>query len=120
MMQPRRSTPREDLNPPSTPLIVHSVSSLAELEQIYSILTNSELRLDIYKKLVNVQDNIKNNKEKIDKLQRNARYAQKCKDKKKRLLNESQEVVQYDKPGRPPLLFEHLNLLEHIHDSIES
>ncbi|CAG8596260.1 7297_t:CDS:2 [Gigaspora margarita] len=144
MMQPRLSTPREDPNPPSTPLIVHSVSSaseipanasaqkkavneiandekkLAELEQIYSISTDSELRLDISKKIVDVRNNINNNKEKIVKLQRNARYAQKCKDKKKRLLIESQEVVQYDKPGRSPLLFEHSNLHEHIHNSVES
>ncbi|CAG8780207.1 34497_t:CDS:2 [Gigaspora margarita] len=143
-MQPRLSTSREDLNPPSTSLIVHSVSSaseipantlaqkkavneiandekkLVELEQIYSISTDSELRLDISKKIVDVRNNINNNKEKIVKLQRNARYAQKCKDKKKRLLIESQEVVQYDKPGRPPLLFEHLNLYEHIHNSVES
>ncbi|CAG8853722.1 7116_t:CDS:2, partial [Gigaspora margarita] len=132
-MQPRLSTPREDPNPLSTLLIVHSVSSaseiptntsaqkkaineiandkkkLAELEQIYSISTDSELCLDISKKIVDVQNNINNNKEKI-----------KCKDKKKRLLIESQEVVQYNKPSHPPLLFEHPNLHEHIHNSVES
>ena len=28
-------------------------------------------------------------------------------------------MIQYDKPGRPPLLFKHPNLHDHIHDSIE-
>ncbi len=28
-------------------------------------------------------------------------------------------MIQYDKPGRPPLLFKHPNLYNHIHDSIE-
>ncbi|CAG8802066.1 6480_t:CDS:2, partial [Gigaspora rosea] len=56
--------------------IKNNKKKLAKLEQIYSISTDSELRLDFYKKLVDVQDNIKNNKEMIGKLQRNARYAQ--------------------------------------------
>ncbi|CAG8525075.1 19307_t:CDS:2 [Gigaspora rosea] len=112
----------EDLDPPSTPLMVRLVSSapkisanavaqkkaaskigndekkLAELEQIYNISTDAQLRLDIYKKIVDARDNINKNKEKIVTLQRNAKYAQ----------------------NRPLLLFEYLNLHEHIHDSVES
>ncbi|EXX67712.1 hypothetical protein RirG_111930 [Rhizophagus irregularis DAOM 197198w] len=59
------------------------------------------------------------NKERIIKLKKNASYSQKCREKKRKILNENQEVIQYDKPGRPSLLFEHPNLHDHIHDSIE-
>ena len=35
------------------------------------------------------------------------------------MLTENQEVVRYDHPGRPSLLFEHPDLHDQIHDSIE-
>ncbi|CAJ0643233.1 11507_t:CDS:2 [Entrophospora sp. SA101] len=42
-----------------------------------------------------------------------------AKKKKQKLLLESQEIILYDKPGRPPLLFQHPDLHDHIHDSVE-
>ncbi|RGB24465.1 hypothetical protein C1646_773063 [Rhizophagus diaphanus] len=47
---------------------------------------------------------------------------QRCKKsraKKARLLQEYQEVILYDSPGRPPFLTQYPNLIEHIHEYIE-
>ncbi len=66
-----------------------------------------------------LQDEIKSNKKRIIKLKRNANYAQKCKEKKKKELIKNQEVIRYDKLGHFSLFFKHPNLHDHIHDSIE-
>ena len=92
---------------------------LTEFEQICNITTDSQFRLDTYEKIGSLRDEIKSNKDRIIKLKRNASYSQKCREKKRKLLDENQEVIRYDKPGRPSLLFEHPNLHDHIHDSIE-
>ena len=92
---------------------------LTEFEQIYNITTDPQFRLDTYKKIGDLRDEIRSNKERINKLKRNASYAQNCREKKRKILNENQEVIQYDKPGRPSLLFKHPNLHDHIHDSIK-
>ncbi len=73
----------------------------------------------MYIKIESLQAEIKSNKERIIKLKRNAEYTRKCKEKKRKTLIENKEVVIYDKPGCPPLLFEHPDLHDHIHDSIE-
>lgn len=92
---------------------------LTKLEKIYSITTDFQLRNDLYKRIENLRDEVKSNRERIVKLKRNASYAQKCKEKKRKILIENQEVIRYDKPSRPSLLFEHPNLHDHIHNSIE-
>ena len=92
---------------------------LSEFEQIYNLTTDSQLRHDIYQKIVDLRAQIPFNKDKIVKLKRNAKYTQKCKEKKQKMLHENQEVTIYDKPGRPPLLFKYPNLHDHIHDSVE-
>jgi hypothetical protein len=70
-------------------------------------------------KIGELQTEISSNKDKIMKLKRNAKYVQDCRAKKSKILTENQEVVQYDRPGRPPLLFEHPDLHDRIHDSVE-
>ncbi|GBC35610.2 hypothetical protein GLOIN_2v1766467 [Rhizophagus irregularis DAOM 181602=DAOM 197198] len=92
---------------------------LTEFEQIYNLTTDFQLRHDMYEKIVDLRDQIKLNKNKIVKLKRNAKYVQKCKEKKQKILHENQEVIKYDKPGQLPLFFKHLGLHDHIHDSIE-
>ena len=42
-----------------------------------------------------------------------------AKKKKQKRLLENQEVTLYDKAGHPPLLFNHPDLHDHIHDSVE-
>ena len=141
-MRPRCLIPREESTPPSPPVIrtvdpvieipvngsaqrkaANEISTaekkLIEFEQIYNIVTDPQIRHDMYARIVNLRDKIKSNRERIVKLKRNANYAQKCKEKKRKLLIENQEVVLYDKPGRPSLLYKHPNLHDHIHDSIE-
>ncbi|GBC33567.2 hypothetical protein GLOIN_2v1783204 [Rhizophagus irregularis DAOM 181602=DAOM 197198] len=124
-IRPRSSAPREDSTPPlPTFPAIHSADpileiSVTEFEQIYNITTDSQFRHDTYNKTKNLRAEIESNRERIIKLKRNAGYAQKCKEKKRKILYENQEVILYDKPGRPPLLFEHPNLHDHIHDSIE-
>ncbi|CAB4437126.1 unnamed protein product [Rhizophagus irregularis] len=143
-IRPRSSAPREDSTPPlptfpaihsADPILEISVNASAqrkaadeikiaekkvtEFEQIYNITTDSQFRHDTYNKTKNLRAEIESNRERIIKLKRNAGYAQKCKEKKRKILYENQEVILYDKPGRPPLFFEHPNLHDHIHDSIE-
>ncbi|CAJ0639169.1 5463_t:CDS:2 [Entrophospora sp. SA101] len=103
-MRPRYPIPREDLTPlpttirlveptPKIPVIAAAQKKVAngitiaekkltEFEQIYNFTTDSQLRHDMHK-----------------------------------LLLESQEIILYDKPGHPPLLFQHPDLHYHIHDS---
>jgi len=56
---------------------------------------------------------------KIKKLKRQAEYQRKCRAKKSKLLQEHQEVVQYDTPGHPSFLIQYPDLHEHIHECIE-
>ncbi|GBC36064.2 hypothetical protein GLOIN_2v1870260 [Rhizophagus irregularis DAOM 181602=DAOM 197198] len=69
---------------------------LTEFKQIYNLTTDFQLRHDM-----------------------NAKYVQKCKEKKQKILYENQEVIKYDKPSRSPLLFKYPDLYDHIHNSIE-
>ncbi|PKK58284.1 hypothetical protein RhiirC2_796571 [Rhizophagus irregularis] len=59
---------------------------LTEFEQIYNITTDSQFRLDTYKKIGDLRDEIRSNKERIIKLKRNASYSQKCREKKEKYL----------------------------------
>src|SRR5215208_7192717 len=90
-----------------------------ELRQVYNITMDPQIQHDVHAKIENFCDEIESNKKKIIKLKRNASYTQRCKEKRKKALIENQEMVQYDKPGRPLLLFKHPNLYDHIHDLIE-
>ena len=92
---------------------------LIESEQIYNITTDSQLRHDTYAKIVDLRAQVKSNQDRILKLKRNAKYVQNCKEKKQKMLAENQEVIQYDRPGRPSLLFKHPELHDHIHNSVE-
>ena len=56
---------------------------------------------------------------KIKKLKRQAGYQRKCRAKKSKLLQEHQEVVQYDSPDHPTFLIQYPDLHEHIHEYIE-
>src|SRR6266542_4225044 len=96
-----------------------SENKLAELKQIYNITTDVQIQHDIYAKIEQAESEISSNKDKIDRLKRNARYVQNCRAKKLKILTENKEVIQYDKPGRPPLLFEHPDLHDQIYDSVE-
>ena len=92
---------------------------LVELKQIYNITTDTQIQHDIYIKIEKAKSEISSNKDKINKLKRNVKYTQNCRAKKFKILTENQEVVQYDKSGRPLLLFEHPDLHDQIHDSVE-
>ncbi|GET58415.1 hypothetical protein GLOIN_2v1766467 [Rhizophagus irregularis DAOM 181602=DAOM 197198] len=142
--EPLPSAPREDSHPPlptlpairsADPILEISVNAsaqrkvvneikiaekkISEFEQIYNISTDYQFRHDTYLKIGSHQAEIESNRKRIIKLKRNADYAQKCKEKKRKILHEDQMVILYDKPGRPPFLFEHPNLHDHIHDLIE-
>ncbi|PKC01235.1 hypothetical protein RhiirA5_427042 [Rhizophagus irregularis] len=137
LRNPAPSEPREDLTP-SLPTI-HSrgfmqeipvntavqkrasnkikiaEKKLIEFEQIYNLTTDSQLRHDMYEKIIDLQEQIKFNEEKIVKLKKNEKYVQSVKKKNRRCFMK----IKYDKPGWPPLLFKHPDLHDHIHDSIE-
>ncbi|PKY33335.1 hypothetical protein RhiirB3_452149, partial [Rhizophagus irregularis] len=143
-IRPLPSAPREDSHPPlptlpairsADPILEISVNAsaqrkavneikiakkkISEFEQIYNISTDYQFRHDTYLKIGSHRAEIESNRKRIIKLKRNADYAQKCKEKKRKILHEDQMVILYDKPGRPPFLFEYTNLHNHIHDSIE-
>ncbi|CAG8756981.1 4910_t:CDS:2 [Cetraspora pellucida] len=73
------------------------------------------------KKLVELKAIYEATKEtkKISILKHNAAYQAKSNAKKLKRLYENQEVVVYNSPGRPPLLFNYSDLYEHIHNCIE-
>ncbi|CAG8834364.1 12845_t:CDS:2, partial [Cetraspora pellucida] len=48
-----------------------------------------------------------------------AKYQQRYREKKDKELQENQQVVKYDLPRHPSLLFKHPDLLEQIHNNIE-
>src|ERR1700722_9922518 len=56
---------------------------------------------------------------KIKKLKRQVGYQQKIEQKKAKLLQEHQKVIQYESSGHPSLLVQHPNLYEHIYKCIE-
>ena len=142
-MRYKHSIPTEKSNPSSFPSTIHSIDPLPEIptnasaqkraadeiqivekkiykfEQIYNITSDAQIRNDVYQKIENLWDEVKSNKDRIAKLKRNAKYAQNCKEKKLRQLIENQEVVYYDRPGKPSFLFKHLDLHKHIHDCVE-
>jgi len=78
-----------------------SENKLAELKQIYNITTDVQIQHDVYAKIEQAESEISSNKDKIDRLKRNARYVQNCRAKKLKILTENKEVIQYDKSGRP-------------------
>jgi len=56
---------------------------------------------------------------KVKKLKYQVVYQWKSRVKKKKLLQEHQEIIKYDSPDYPPLLIQYPDLHEHIHESIE-
>ena len=142
-MKYKRSIPMEKSNYSPLPSSIHSVDPLPEIpanasaqnrsadvikiaekkiyeyERIYNITSDAQIRDDMYRKIRDLCDEIKFNKDRIVKLKRNAKYAQNCKEKKLKQLVENKEVVRYDKLGKPPLLFKYPDLQEHIHDCVE-
>lgn len=103
-MRLRNPVPREDLTPPlltihsrepmqeipvnaaaqkkSSDEITIAEKKLTEFEQIYNYTTDSQVRHDMHEKIVDLQNQIKLNRDKIVKLKRNAKYVQKSKEKK--------------------------------------
>jgi hypothetical protein len=99
LMKYKHSVPAKKLNP--LPFTIHSVEPIPEIppnasaqrkaantiktadefQQIYNIVSDAQIRGDMYQKIENLQDEIKSNKERITKLKRNAKYAQNCKKK---------------------------------------
>ncbi|CAG8470211.1 1231_t:CDS:2 [Cetraspora pellucida] len=77
---------------------------IAECQKVYNSITDSKAqyklmnRIKDFKKALNTKDK---------------------KEKKDQDLKEHQQVVKYDSPGCFPFLHKYLDLLEHIHESIE-
>ena len=92
---------------------------LVEFTSLYGATNDFQLRRDLYTHIENLKNDLEKKKNDLKKLKRNADYQQKSRSKKAKRLNEENEVVIYDHAGRPPVLFEHPDLLEHIHSSIE-
>jgi len=64
---------------------------LTEFEQIYNITSDPQFRLDTYKKIGDLRDEIRSNKERIIKLKRNASYSQICREKKEKYLTKNRK-----------------------------
>ncbi|CAG8820678.1 40192_t:CDS:2 [Gigaspora margarita] len=93
---------------------------LLELMQMYNITTDLQFRCEIYTKIEELQTQVKANKNRIFKLKRNAKYSQNCKKKKQKILIKNQEVIKYDQPGHPSLLFKYPHLHDYIHESVKN
>uniref|UniRef100_U9UP03 Uncharacterized protein n=1 Tax=Rhizophagus irregularis (strain DAOM 181602 / DAOM 197198 / MUCL 43194) TaxID=747089 RepID=U9UP03_RHIID len=117
-IRPLPSAPREDSHPPlptlpairsADPILEISVNAsaqrkavneikiaekkISEFEQIYNISTDYQFRHDTYLKIGSHRAEIESNRKRIIKLKRNADYAQKCKEKKRKILHEDQMEV---------------------------
>jgi len=96
-----------------------SNKKLTELQQIYNSTTDLEIRHSLLIRITNLKEILHGEAKKIKILKRQARYQKKSRAKKAKILEEHQEVVKYDSPGRPPLLIQYPELHEHIHECIE-
>src|SRR4051812_21962465 len=92
---------------------------LAELQRIYNSTGDLEIRYNLTERMTNLKEILCSENNKVKKLKRQASYQRKNREKKAKLLKEHQEVLQYNSPGRPPLLTQYPDLHEHIHDCIE-
>ncbi|CAJ0751562.1 8351_t:CDS:2, partial [Entrophospora sp. SA101] len=109
-MRPRYPIPREDLTPlPTTIRLVEPTPEIpvnaAAQKKVANGITIAEKKLTEFEQIYNFT---------TDSQLRHDMHK-----KKQKLLLESQEIILYDKPGRPPLLFQHPDLHDHIHDSVE-
>jgi hypothetical protein len=94
-------------------------TKLAELQRIYNSTNDLEIRNNLLERMTTLKQVLHDEDNKIKKLKLQAGYQQKSRAKKVRLLQEHQEVILYDSPGRPPFLTQYPNLVEHIHECIE-
>ncbi|CAB4489434.1 unnamed protein product [Rhizophagus irregularis] len=92
---------------------------LAKLQQIYNSTNDLEIRNNLLERMATLKQTLHDEDNKIKKLKRHAGYQRKCRAKKIKHLQEHQEVIQYDSPGRPSFLIQYPNLHEHIHECIE-
>ena len=69
--------------------------------------------------IANLKETLCEENNKIKKLKRQASYQHKSREKKARLLQEHQEVIQYESPGHSPLLIQYPDLHEYIHECIK-
>ena len=94
-------------------------TKLAELQRIYNSTNDLEIQNNLMERMETLAQVLHDENNKIKKLKHQAGYQQKSRKKKAKLLQEHQEVIQYDSPGRPPFLIQYPNLHEHIHECIE-
>ncbi|CAB4486770.1 unnamed protein product [Rhizophagus irregularis] len=117
-IRPLPSAPRKDSHPPlptlpairsADPILEISVNAsaqrkavneikiakkkISEFEQIYNISTDYQFRHDTYLKIGSHRAEIGSNRKRIIKLKRNADYAQKCKEKKKKNTSRRPDVA---------------------------
>ncbi|CAG8825444.1 7918_t:CDS:1, partial [Dentiscutata erythropus] len=77
------------------------------------------LRQDLYVRINNLKKDLEKKKKHLEQLKQNADYQQKCRLRKEKRVREKNEVVIYDCAGRPSVLFEHPDLLKHMHNFIK-
>ena len=92
---------------------------LAELQRIYNFTNDLEIQNNLLERMETLKQILHDENIKVKKLKRHAGYQRKSRAKKAKLLQEHQEVIQYDSPGRPPFLIQYPDLHEHIHECIE-
>lgn len=111
------------INAPSQKRIFDEIKEaekkLVEFTSLYSSANDIQLRRDLHMHIESLKNDLEEKKNSLKKLKRNADYQQKSRLKKATRLKEENEAVIYDRAGRPPVLFEYPDLLEHIHNSIE-
>ncbi|PKB97763.1 hypothetical protein RhiirA5_432532 [Rhizophagus irregularis] len=125
--KPIEETIIADVNPPPNAVaqkkaaeIINATNmKLADLQQIYNSTSNYEIRCNLMERMTNLKEILCSENNKVKKLKRQAGYQRKNREKKAKLLQECQEVIQYSSPGRPPLLTQYPDLHEHIHECIE-
>jgi len=94
-------------------------TKLLDLHATYETARDLELKDHLMQRIIATKKVITDETKRIAILKRNATYQAKSTAKKLKILQENQEVVRYDSPGRPSILHTYPDLHEHIHDCIE-
>ena len=94
-------------------------NKITEFESLYNIASDTSIRSDLAVRIQEQKDIVGTNDKKIEALKRHAANQARMMAKKQKQLEEEGIVEQWEGAGRPSILAQNPDLLEHIHNCIE-
>ncbi|CAG8812733.1 214_t:CDS:2, partial [Cetraspora pellucida] len=102
-----------------TEAIVKINSEIEKCQKTYNMTTDQEVKFKLLEHIQCLKQTLHTKSGKLQSLKKKAEYQQRYREIKDKELQENQQVMKYDSPRRPSLLFKHPDLLKQIHNSIE-